>query len=433
MTHDNEVPAKASAYVALMLLALIYMFNYVDRQIVAILAQPIKSELGLSDTQLGLVSGIAFALVYSTFGIPVAWLADRSNRVRIVVASCAVWSLCTVLCGLAGNFLQLVLARAGVGVGESGGVPPSYSLISDYFPPARRGWAIALYSLGLPLGATLGLALGGWVAANYGWRSAFFAVGAPGLILALLTLLLVREPRRGGLDAPKKEAGAPASVGKSVRGFLTDRTLLILLISCGFCSLCFNAFGSWAPSLLLRSKGMTMNDLATQYSIVMGLALAAGMAASAFITNYAGTNLRLYALLPAIAMLIGIPFYVSGVLAPSWYTSMWLLAIPMMLNVMQLAPTMAIVQNLALPSQRSMASATALLVYNLFGTGFGPLYTGVISDFAEARYGTSSLQIAMLAVTPLILIAACSLFWLSARLNRMRKNLPPGRLMAGFH
>jgi MFS family permease len=423
MKHDADVPTRASAYFALTLLALIYMFNYVDRQIVAMLAQPIKSELGLSDTQLGLLSGLAFALVYSTFGIPVAWLADRGNRVRIVAASCAVWSLCTGLCGLAGNFLQLVLARAGVGIGESGGVPPSYSLISDYFPPAQRGWAIALYSLGLPLGATLGLALGGWVAANFGWRSAFFALAAPGLVLALLTILFVREPQRGAWDAKTKDIEETASITQCVREFMANRTLLILLFSCASCSMCFNAFGSWAPSLLLRSKGMTMIELAAQYSFVMGLALAAGMAASALITKYAGMSLRLYALLPAVAMLIGIPFYVSGILAPSWQASMWLLAIPMMLNVIQLAPTMAIVQNLAPPSQRSTASAIALLVYNLFGTGFGPLYTGVISDLAEPRYGTSSLQVAMLAVTPLILIAAGSLFWLFARLKSIENRM----------
>lgn len=418
MTEDQDVPNRITAYLALFILALIYMFNYVDRQIIAILAQPIKEELSLSDTQLGLLSGFAFALVYSTFGIPVAWLADRGNRVRIVAASCALWSICTALCGFAGNFLQLVLARAGVGIGESGGVPPSYSLISDYFPQSTRGFAIALYSLGLPLGATLGMALGGWVAANYGWRSAFIAVGAPGILLALVAILVIREPRRGVFDVDPDVVKNAPSIRECVRQYLANKALVILLVACATCSMCFNAFGSWAPSLLLRTKGMTMDDLAAHYSIVMGVALALGMLASGVITKRSGANLRLYALIPGLAMLLGIPFYLAGIMASSWHASMWLLAVPMMLNVIQLAPSMAIVQSLAPPSQRSTASAITLLVYNIFGSGLGPLYTGVISDLAEPFYGTESLKIAMLAVTPLILMAALSLFWLSTHLRQ---------------
>ncbi|MGE0775550.1 MAG: MFS transporter [Sphingomonadaceae bacterium] len=197
---SGTVPAKGARYVALVLLMIVYAFNYLDRQIVSVLAEPIKNDLHLSDAEIGMLGGLVFALFYTAFGIPLAYMADRYHRVRIISASCAIWSLFTASCGLATGFATLALARIGVGIGEAGGTPPSHSILADYFPPEKRGGALALYSLGVPIGTTLGTMIGAWVAAEHGWRTAFLAVGLPGLAAALVVLLFVREPERGRLD-----------------------------------------------------------------------------------------------------------------------------------------------------------------------------------------------------------------------------------------
>lgn len=197
MQHAQE--RSSYRYVVVSFLAVVYTFNFMDRQIMSILQEPIRLEMGLSDTQLGMLTGLTFALFYTTCGLPAAWLADRYRRVSIMAAACGIWSLFTAGCGLGSNFTQLALSRVMVGAGEARGSPPSYSLISDYFPPKERGTGLAIYSLGVPAGSALGVAAGGWVAANYGWRTAFIAVGLPGDVLALLMLVLIREPKRGGL------------------------------------------------------------------------------------------------------------------------------------------------------------------------------------------------------------------------------------------
>ena len=178
------------------------MLNFLDRQLLSILAKPIQDELGVTDGQLGLISGLYFALFYCVLAIPVGWLADRSNRVRVLSFACALWSAATVACGLASNYPQLAAARMSVGVGEAGGVPPSYAIISDYFPPGTRGTALGLFNLGPPIGQALGVAFGASIAAAYSWRSAFVCLGAVGIVTALVVWVFVREPVRGGLDAP---------------------------------------------------------------------------------------------------------------------------------------------------------------------------------------------------------------------------------------
>ena len=201
----KSLPSLAYRRYVLGMLALVYVFNFTDRQILAILMQPIKEDLLLSDTQLGLLSGIAFALFYVTMGIPIARLADRYSRVNIISVSIFLWSLMTALSGLAGNFTQLLLARIGVGIGEAGCTPPAHSLLADYFARENRASALSIYSLGLPLGSVLGLMAGGWVAQIYGWRMAFFLVGLPGLVLALMVKFTIREPRRGLADGIREQ------------------------------------------------------------------------------------------------------------------------------------------------------------------------------------------------------------------------------------
>jgi MFS family permease len=352
-------PAAASPgyrYLVVTILMVVYTFNFLDRQIVSILAEPIRQDLGLSDTQLGMLTGLAFAIFYTGFGIPVAWLADRANRVRIIATACALWSLFTAACGMAGNFTQLLLFRMGVGVGEAGGSPPSYSLISDYFPPQERGKALALYSLGVPFGSMFGSALGGWIAANYGWRAAFYAVGLPGLLLALLLVIVAREPKRGALDAlvdgETEHAAIPfaAALGR----FFANRTLVITAFSSGLSAFIGYAILTWAPPFLIRVKGMSLEEIALYYSLVLGITGAIGTFGAGWLVDRLGRmNRRWYAYVPAIAFAVSIPFFIGFLLAPTWQLALLCFAGPALLNNMYLAPALAVVQNAVAPSMRT--------------------------------------------------------------------------------
>ncbi|WP_394439005.1 spinster family MFS transporter [Sphingobium naphthae] len=412
------VQTGANRYIVLFLLSLVYMLNYVDRQIIAILAQPIKQDLNLTDTELGFLSGFAFALVYTILGVPIAWLADRGPRVRIVAVACTVWSLFTMLCGAASSFTSLALARAGVGIGESGGVPPSHSLIADYFPPEKRGFAIALHSLGLPLGATLGISLGGGVAALYGWRTAFLVVGAPGILAAIALAVFAREPTRGATDERIATDTATPSLLTCLRTFRSSPVLRLLLVAAAAYSFVFTGFASWAPSMLMRAKGMSLSEIAAYYSLVSGGAMALGMLASGILTARFGRNERAYLLLPAWAMVAGLPFFVFGLLANAWTTTLACLAIPMITSSMYLAPATALVQNNVPPNQRSAAAAILLLVLNLFGTGLGPLFIGAMSEALTPRFGAQALIYALLTLAPFFPIAAGTLWLVSRSMGR---------------
>ncbi|MGH6910993.1 MAG: spinster family MFS transporter, partial [Phenylobacterium sp.] len=273
-----SVPAapatKGYRYLVVIVLAVVYTFNFMDRQIMSILQEPIRKELNLSDTQLGMLTGLAFALFYTTFGVLLAWAADRYKRTWIMAASCAVWSLFTALCGMATNFAQLALSRVVVGIGEAGGSPPSYSLISDYFPPKERGVGLAIYSLGVPIGSMVGAGVGGAIAAAHGWRIAFIAVGLPGLLLALVMLLLIREPKRGGLDpiAAGATAHDPAPpMMSAIASFFANRTLVLVAISSGLSAFVGYAMLNWNPSFLMRVKGMSLAEVGAYYSLVLGI------------------------------------------------------------------------------------------------------------------------------------------------------------------
>lgn len=388
------------------LLALVYAFNFLDRQLMTILQEPIRKELLLSDTELGMLSGLAFALFYTAFGIPVAWLADRVKRVWIMAAACGLWSLFTAASGLARGFVQLAAARIAVGIGEAGGSPPSYSLISDYFPPQERATGLAIYSLGVPVGSMVGAAAGGWVAATWGWRMAFIAVGLPGLLLAL-ALLLVREPVRGGFDPPPKGAnghGASPPLAAAVAHFFADRTLVLTAFAGGLSAFVGYAMLNWAPSFFMRLKGMSLKEVAAYYSLVLGVTGFLGTVSAGWIVDRIGRrDRRWYSWLPAIAFTLSLPFFVGFLLAPGWPLALACLAAPAMLNAMYLAPTLALVQNTAPPAQRTLASAVLLLIMNLVGLGGGPLFVGRVSDLARSAYGDRSLLIGMAALVPFIL------------------------------
>jgi MFS family permease len=413
----KAVPAgRTRAYLVAVVLAGAYALNFLDRQLLSILAEPIRRDLQLSDTQLGLLSGLAFAVFYTLFGIPVAWIADRVDRVRVIVAACALWSLFTATCGMTHSFAQLALARVGVGVGEAGGSPPSHSIIADYFPAERRGTALAIYSLGVPVGTTAGAALGGAIAAEFGWRWAFAAVGAIGLVYALVILAVVREPARGRLDA------APARVVPllaTLKGFATDARLRLTTIAATLSAFVGYAMLSWTPALLMRAKGMTLGELAGYYSLVSGIAAAVGTLASGYLVDLLGKrDRRMYGFVPGAAFLLSTPFYLAGVHAPSWQLAMVFLAVPFAFYAAYLPPALAVVQNAVEATQRSTASAFLLFVMGIVGLGGGPLMIGAISDAAAKAGQHGALQLGMYALAPVFVLAALAHFALARTLGK---------------
>jgi predicted MFS family arabinose efflux permease len=331
-------------------------------------------------------------------------LADRSNRVRIVAAACALWSLFTATCGMAQTFAQLALARVGVGVGEAGGSPPSYAIIADYFPPEKRAGAMAIYSLGVPVGTTAGAALGGWIAAEHGWRWAFVAIGVVGIVYSLIVVTAVREPQRGSFDSsPGKQQPLAATLGF----FIGDPVLRRAAFAAGLSAFVGYAMLSWTPALLMRTKGMDLGELALYYSLVSGITAAIGTLFSGHLVDRLGQHdRRMYGFVPAAAFFISIPFYAAGVFVSSWEWALVLMSVPFAFYAAYLPPTLAIVQNRVAPSQRSTASSILLLIMSLIGLGGGPLYIGAISDAAAGAGAASSLQIAMFALAPVFALAA---------------------------
>lgn len=398
--------ATSYRYLVVWLLAVVYTLNFLDRQIVSILAEPIRKDLNLTDTQLGMLGGIAFALFYTTFGIPIGWLADRAPRVWIISAACASWSLFTALCGTATNFVQLALFRMGVGIGEAGGSPPSYSLISDYFKPEERGTALAIYSLGVPAGSMFGSALGGWIAAEHGWRMAFFVMGIPGLIMALVLLLVVKEPKRGGLDAlaaAGESHDKPPPIFTAIAGFFSNRTLVLTAIAAGLSAFVGYAALTWNPPFLMRVKGMSLTQVAAYYSLVLGITGMIGTFGAGWLVDKLSVkDRRWFAWVPAIAFAITIPFWIALLYAPTWQIALACIAIPALLNTCYLAPALAVVQNAVAPNRRTISGAVLLFILNLIGLGAGPVYVGRISDMAKAEYGDNSLTIGFAALIPIV-------------------------------
>jgi len=428
MTAIAMSGAKTSSnyrYLVVVILAVVYTLNFLDRQILSILAEPIRKDLNLSDTQLGVLGGIAFAAFYTFCGIPVGWLADRAKRIWIMSAACGLWSLFTMGCGAAGNFLQLAVMRMGVGVGEAGGSPPSYSLISDYFPPKERGTGLAIYSLGVPMGSMLGAALGGWIAANYGWRTAFFAVGAPGVLMALVMLLIIREPKRGGLDVladGATEHEPPPPLLSAVGSYFANRTLVLTAISAGLSAFVGYAGLAWNPPFLIRVKGMSLTEVAAYYSLVLGITGVIGTFLAGWLADKLGhKDRRWYAWIPAIAFTITIPFWLGILWAPTWQIALAFIAVPALLNNMYLAPALAVVQNAVPPARRTISGATLLFVLNLVGLGGGPVFVGRISDMAKPAYGDHSLVIGFAALIPMVAVTIVAHLAASASIARDKR------------
>jgi MFS family permease len=403
----------------LVVLVIVYTFNFIDRQIVGILAVPIKAELHLTDSQLGLMGGLAFALFYTLLGIPIARMADRVSRTSIMTVALALWSLMTAVCGLTHSFAQLFLARVGVGVGEAGGVAPAYSLICDYFPTKERARALSVYSFGIPVGAALGIVLGGYITSLMSWRMAFFIVGLAGLLITPLLKLTVREPERGALD-PGRVDGVPAPSLFEVIAVLA-RKASFWGLSLGAASASMMGYGLffWAPSFLVRSFHLTLLHASLGFG---ALVLVGGLIGiwfgGALADRYGEKRRAMYAYIPAIAFLATLPFYAAGVLSTTLWISFAVLLVPTALGLAWLGPVLAAVQHLVPGNMRATASALFLFINNLIGIGLGTTLIGVVSDLTRARFGSESLRYAILAGTSFYLIAALLLFFAGRKLAK---------------
>ena len=410
----------ARAWVVLGMLCFIYVLNFLDRSLLSILAKPIQDTLHVSDGQLGLIGGLYFALFYCFISIPVGWLADRTNRVWILALACALWSAATMACGLAGNYSQLVAARMTVGIGEAGGVPPSYAVVSDYFPPGRRGTALGIYNLGPPIGAALGVAFGASIAAAYSWRDAFLALGSVGLVAALAVVLIVREPPRGGLDRPAPTLEASASgFWHTIKMFFSKPALVLAALGSGATQIITYGSGNFSTLLLMREKGMTLAEVALYSALVVGIAMSAGIFISGrVIDRFTRKSRQAYALVPAASLALAIPFYLGFVWAPTWQVALLFQIGPTFLNFFYLSSSVTLVQEEVRPDQRVLSGALLLLIMNLIGMGVGPAFVGAVSDFLHASHPQHSLQLAFYTLVPFYAVAIGLFLWLARVLRR---------------
>ena len=409
----EPVRGRRDPRLVLALLLLVYILNFLDRQILGILAPPIKAELHLTDTQFGAIGGLAFATLYSVLGVPLALLADRTSRSGVIAAALAVWSAFTALCGIASGFGQLFLFRLGVGVGEAGGAAPSYALVADYFPPDRRARALAIYSLGVPLGGACGVVFGAYIAQLVTWRTAFMGVGLLGIALAPLFRWIVRDVPRPVV------ARASVPVGRVFAILLAKPAFWLLAFSAGCSSLCGYGLSLWVPSVLVRSYGFSLIGTGQFMGSLLLVGGTAGVFAGGWLADRLGRGDRAwYARLPAIAWAVTVPFFALGLLTPDPWLAWPLLLLPNALNILWLGPVTTAVQHLVPAPMRATAGGTFLLINNFLGLGVGPLLMGRISDALKASYGTESLRYAAVSCLGFYALAAVLVLFAIPSLRR---------------
>lgn len=424
VTSMSDDTARAKRIV-LVLLTIVSTLNFLDRHIVNILVEPIKHDLKLSDGQLGIITGLSFALFYSILGIPIARVADRSHRPAIIAAALFVWSASTAACGFAGSFFGLLLARTGVAAGEAGATPPSHSLISDYTTPANRASAVATFSLGTPLGALIGLAAGGLIADAWGWRWAFFLAAAPGLLLAPIILLAIREPRRA--RTALANAAPPPSMAAVVRELKGKPSFWWLAAAAATAAMITTGHTAFYGSYFLRQHSAALatifpgmgavTSVGLILGVVTGISGVVGTLIGGYFTDAAiARDRKGYCLVPMIAMLVGAPAYASVLVAGDVRLAVAALILPAICGGSLTGATFAAVQTIMSPSSRATAVAVLFFILNLIGLGFGPLLIGVLSDwYATSTDSASALRWAMLTVSPITLISAFC-YW---RANRV--------------
>jgi len=375
-----------------------YTINFIDRQILSILLESIKQDLGVSDQMLGLLSGFAFALFYVVMGIPIAVWADRGNRRNLISIALALWSAMTALCGFAQNFWQLAAARVGVGVGEAGCTPPAFSLLSDYYAPGERSMAFGIYSLGIPFGLMFGLFIGGWINEAFGWRMAFFVVGLPGVLLALVVRLTIQEPQRG-LSENKAAALHKPSFRESLRFLL--RQPVFVHCAAGGAIAAFVAYAAmgWYPSFLIRSHGMGTAEIGLWLGLIMGGAGAVGMLLGGFLADKFGAlRTPWYLWTVAVGLLLAVPFSAASFLVSDPYSAMMLFAVQLMVANAWLGPTVAQIQSIVELRMRAISVAVLFFITNLVGLGLGPWIIGALSDALQERFAHDSLRWSLFVV-----------------------------------
>lgn len=382
-----QVSSRTSLWV-LLLMTLTYTSSFMDRTILSIIQTPIKEELQLSDTQLGLLGGLAFALFYSTLGIPVARLAERVDRRWLITASLAIWSVATAASGLARGFASLFALRVAVGVGEAGASPPAHSLITDFFPPHKRGTAFSIYSLGVSAGVLIGSIAGGYCAQRYGWRATFALFGIPGLLLAILIPLTIKEPERGRLDTAQVKETSTPSFAAVLRTFAEKRALFHCVAGASIAAFGAYSILSFAAPFFVRTYQATLSEAGLFLGLTGGLSAGIGLFFSGIITDRLSLRDQRWAVwVPAIGLTLAAPGYVMGFLAPTKELAMAILLVPPILQYLYMGPTFGLMHNMVTPRMRATATALLYLSVNLFGMGLGPTLTGFLSDrFAAANF-----------------------------------------------
>ena len=412
---ENPYASTARRNYVLVVLTLVYTFNFIDRQLLSILQEAIKVDLSLSDAQLGLLTGFAFAMFYVTAGIPIARLADRSNRRNIVAVSVGLWSFMTAISGFVQNYLQLLLARVGVGVGEAGGSPPSHSIVSDIFPKKQRASALAFYSTGVNLGILFGFLFGGWLNEFFGWRVAFMVVGVPGIMLAILVRTTVREPVRGLVE--NKQASDKQVPFKDVITLLWQRkTFRHMALACGLNAFAGYGTVNWLASFFIRTHEMSTGELGTWLALSTGLFGAIGVLIGGILGDkLGGRDKRWYTWIPGLATIMVVPFMIIVLITDNQYVALVCVFIPGTLQNVYLGNSIATTHNLVGLRWRSTASAILFFILNVIGLGMGPFAVGLLSDMLAPTLGAESLRYSMLALLPTVMVWSSIHFYLASR------------------
>jgi MFS family permease len=382
-------------------LTAVYASSQVDRQIMAILLEPIKIELQASDTQMGFLVGLTFAIFYATLGMPIAMLADRTNRRNIITAAISIWSAMTVVCGYAGSFLQLSLARIGVGIGEAGSSPPSHSIIADLFRPEQRGTAMGIFALGVNFGLLIAYLAGGWLSENLGWRMTFVVVGLPGLLIALVLYMTVSEPKRGAAEQASAEDSDAAPAFRTVATHMWRvRSIRHLCIGGALAGFIGYGFVLWMPSFLVRSHGLSPTEVGLTLALMTGVIGAMGTFTAGKLTDVlARRDVRWRAWVVAAGKGGYVPFLAAVFMVDELWLALLLYIVPAFFGGFYLAPTFSLIQSLVSLRMRALASSIVLFVLNIIGMGFGPQLVGILSDWFAPEYGKESLRMALLILS----------------------------------
>lgn len=406
---------KTNRWYILLVLTIVYAFNFIDRQIISIIAQDVKEDLGLSDTQVGMMTGLAFALFYSVMAIPISRFADKGNRKNVLSLCLAFWSIMTAVTGTVSNFTQMFLARMGVGLGEAGGVPTSYSMISDIFPPEERGKAMSIFTMGTSVGILAAFIGGGYVLVNYGWRMSLFVVGLPGLFIAIIVYLTIQEPTKGIYDNVKNQQESTPSILTIASIVFKNKTFINITLAKSFLVFTSYAVNAFIAIFFIRLHEMPKSSL----FVNLGLAVAVGGIIGAAIGGYfsdklGNIDIRWYSWIGIMGGIIAAPAYYIMFTTPNVTIALFSFSFATMGFLISSGPAIAVMQSVVDAKMRAGTAAFYLLISNLIGLGLGPLLIGIISDYYEPAYGLDSIRIALL-FTFITQVLSIIFYWLAGR------------------